>query len=303
MIELIFHVILKNKVKVLTLLATQQLYMSSENNCCRITNSTEEDVEELRSNQEEADTRLILHANHALIDDCLQSVTIRSPSGDTVVILTIDHLFGLKEKVFIDNGRSDTRRLIPLDAVDLSVHLREALLGFHAFTGNDYVSSFIKKGKKTCWNKLQKKTKFTNCFAAIGNSNFLQDDVFKILEEYVCFIYGSRSHEINEVRYEIFTKKTKREDNIVDLSLLPPCKSVLRLHAERANMVAYIWRNTLTPQVVLPNYSECVWDIEGKIQYVLTPFPESVEDILLDTDYDEVEEYGRDEVSEGEEFE
>ena len=64
-------------------------------------------------NHEEADTRLILHVTHALVNDCLRSIRIRSPFGDTDVrVLTIAHLFGLNEKVFLDNGRSESRHLI-----------------------------------------------------------------------------------------------------------------------------------------------------------------------------------------------
>ena len=30
---------------------------------------------------------------------------------------------------------------------------KEALIGFHAITGNDYISSFFGKGKRKCWKK------------------------------------------------------------------------------------------------------------------------------------------------------
>ena len=161
-------------------LKTPKIVLSPEDKCRCFTLSLDVDVKELTSNQEEANTRLILHAYHVLVKDNLNSVTIRSPSGDTdIVILTFALLFGLKEKVFLDNGRSDSRRLIPMDVVDLPDQHREALIGYHAFTGNDYVSSFSKKGKKTCWNKSTKKTKFSKGFTDLGNSTELSNEVSK----------------------------------------------------------------------------------------------------------------------------
>ena len=59
-----------------------------------------------------------------------------------------------KEKVYLDSGRADARRLIPLASVELAEQHINALLGFHAFAGNDYVSSFFTKEKKTCWKKF-----------------------------------------------------------------------------------------------------------------------------------------------------
>ena len=40
---------------------------------------------------------------------------------------------------------------------------KEALIGFHAITGNDYISSFFGKGKRKCWKKLYQKYLNGNC--------------------------------------------------------------------------------------------------------------------------------------------
>ena len=40
---------------------------------------------------------------------------------------------------------------------------------FHAFTGNDYISSFYGKGKAACFEILQGSSKFQSTFATLGN--------------------------------------------------------------------------------------------------------------------------------------
>ena len=56
---------------------------------------------------------------------------IRSPSGDTdIIIISVSLL------------NSDH-----IDKMKINEQEKEALIGFHAITGNDYVSSFFGKGK------------------------------------------------------------------------------------------------------------------------------------------------------------
>ncbi len=63
-------------------------------------------VQELFSNQEEADTRLILHAHHASSDH--ETTTIRSPDTD-VFILLLHHRTELSTSVIFDTGSGNNR--------------------------------------------------------------------------------------------------------------------------------------------------------------------------------------------------
>ena len=45
---------------------------------------------------------------------------------------------------------------------------RRAFVGFHAFIGNDYLSSFFRKGKKTLWDKVKIDEEALNTFAILG---------------------------------------------------------------------------------------------------------------------------------------
>ena len=54
--------------------------------------------------------------------------------------------------------------------VNLTDYLKRALLGFHAFTGNDYISLFFTKEKAISWKKMIKNESFINGFQEFGLS-------------------------------------------------------------------------------------------------------------------------------------
>ena len=169
------------------------------------------------------------------------------------------------------------------------------MLGLRAFTGNDYLSSFFRKGKKRCW-KLQKYEEFEVCFTKLGSETSLSEDLFESLEEYAALLYGVKSKSINEARWKIFEKKHKRHNKIIDLSLFPLCKSVLRLHNKRANAVAYLWQNVFNPTIEFPSLTENGWSTTGDIEWIEEAFPAEVEELITrDEDNDENEDdYGSD---------
>ena len=110
----------------------------------------------------------------------------------------------------------------------------DALIAFRAFTGNDFVSSFIRKGKSVCWKIMKQSIKFESAFHHIGNTWELSED--QLLEEYTCSLYGYRRNDINSLRSEMFTKKYNNENEAIDISVLPPCRTVLILHCKSAKL-------------------------------------------------------------------
>ena len=77
---------------------------------------------------------------------------VRSPSGDIhIVVLFVHHFVNSHLKEYIDNGTGPSRKIIDINSCSLPADHRSALIGLHAFSGNDYLSSFFRKGKKTCW--------------------------------------------------------------------------------------------------------------------------------------------------------
>ena len=117
--------------------------------------STTTDVNDLCSNQEEADTKIVIHALHSLHHSPIPTINTRSPSGDTdILVLTIVYLYIYKEKIHLDNGTGVSRNNIWLGALQFKDEILNALIGFHSFTGNDCVSSFLEKANKHAGKSL-----------------------------------------------------------------------------------------------------------------------------------------------------
>ena len=175
-----------------------------------------------------------MHAKHALDESGNdQLVVIRSPSGDTdVIVMAIVH--HPTERMIIDNGNGESRRMIVCNQ-NIDNEQLSALIGFHSFTGCDYISSFFRKGKITSWKKASVKPKFLVALLILGNQVKLDKETFSTLEEYICCLYGSNSKNINKPRFQKFIQKYKREEKCADLALPRPCKNSLLLHTQRAN--------------------------------------------------------------------
>ena len=83
----------------------------------------------------------------------------------------------------------EERRGIWLKDINLKEAERKALIGFHSFTGNDYVPAFFRKGKKRHWSVMKKSEKFMKVFSELGRDWQLTIEISDILEEYVCMHY------------------------------------------------------------------------------------------------------------------
>ena len=169
---------------------------------------------------------------------------VRSPSADiNILTFFVSHNFG-DITIYIDNGTGKNRKIINVTSSELSAREKIALIGLHAFSGNDYVSAFFRKGKCAFWKAMLKQSQFLEAFCHLGKELEVTNDLFKVLEKFICFLYGFPKHEeVNVLRRSIFWDKFKKKKQVVDLSLLPPCRDNLQFHVMRANYVGYIFRN------------------------------------------------------------
>ena len=92
------------------------------------------------------------------------------------------------------------------------------LIRFHAFTGNDYISSFYRKGMATYFKILQGSSKFQSPFAA--NDLNISDDLLTKLEGFVCHICGMQKKDVNEIRFVKYYSKYQNGSKVVDISTL-----------------------------------------------------------------------------------
>ena len=126
-------------------------------------------------------------------------VVLRSPFSDTDITVLAAALIDDRNRVLYDYGNGDNRKTFWLNSISVSDKQRSATIGLHAFAGNDYVSSFFRKGKKHCWEIAIKNSLFLEAFAKLGDHWNLEEQVILTLEEYVSCIFGSKKKSVDIV--------------------------------------------------------------------------------------------------------
>ena len=136
LIESIKEEFIKNSKDYLDVLKSDMIIYSLDGTAIKITRNDATEVAELSSNQEEADTKLLLHTNHALLENSNQKIILRSPSGDVDVNILCLAIFPLQtERIWVDYGAGEHRHILRLNSIDMNDEKKLELLGFHAFTG------------------------------------------------------------------------------------------------------------------------------------------------------------------------
>ena len=120
------------------------------------------------------------------------------------------------------------------------------------------VSAFSGKGKIKALKIMLKYEVFTNLFQSLGEEDDVSNEIYELSEQFVCTFYGHKEdHDINAVRYKMCcAKRGKCEANE-----LPPGKSSLRKHVQRANYQCKIWREALTLRVNIPDPVTHGWKV------------------------------------------
>ena len=169
------------------------LYFSNKAECKKISQNAAEVSHELMSDYEEADTKLVALVRSSTLQ-AGNTAIIRYPSGDAdIVALFLGHEFP-NVQILIDNGTGKDRKIIEVTSSELSASRKKVLLGMHAFSGNDYVSCFFRKGKQAIWIAANKKTEFIDLFASLGDEMAPSEELVRGLEKFVCFLYGHPRH-------------------------------------------------------------------------------------------------------------
>ena len=113
------------------------------NLCFRLTRDvTEED--DLKTSQEEADTRLIFHAEHAASN--VSSIIMVAEDTDIILLCLAFHK-DIHSSVYVKCGTATRTRYISISKVSAALghDVCASLLGLHSFTGCDTVSAFSGK--------------------------------------------------------------------------------------------------------------------------------------------------------------
>ena len=121
-----------------TKLTGEALFVTCESDCAcyDITSQTDNIVEELNSTQEEADTRLILHAAHAARSGC-KAMVVASEDTD-IFLLCLAFKYFIPASMYVKCGTQTRTRYVSISGVLPAVgRTFQILIGMHAFTGCD----------------------------------------------------------------------------------------------------------------------------------------------------------------------
>ena len=89
LIKLVFEYVINEKQTAIPLLKTDVIVLSGDNECYTVTSGLVTANYELKCNQEEADTKVILHAIQII--QCIPfKLIIRNPSGDADIMILND---------------------------------------------------------------------------------------------------------------------------------------------------------------------------------------------------------------------
>ena len=220
-------------------------------------------------NQEEADTRMMVHVLHALNHGCV-TVAVRTVDTDVVVILlgTLHHFLAAQPsaKIRVEFGMGKNYREFDINNLsdNLGMDKSHALPVFHALTGCDTTSALKGKGKLSAWQAWQAYSDVTDALIRLADNLFQlideESDDFRSIEQFVVILYDrtSVSSSINEIRKDHFCKRK------ISMERLPPTQNALLQHVKRAIYQTGIWTTSTLTNQPLPSPSDFGWIKESQ---------------------------------------
>ena len=123
--------------------------------------------------------------------------------------------------------------------------LTEALLGYHAITGYDYVSCLFRKGQTTPFKRLIESTEHIQEMRTLTTNEVDVNGV----TSFICSLYGYNTSYINDARYNVFIRLTRggiqahtRNIKKNNCASLPLCQKSVEKHIQGAVYVVKIWK-------------------------------------------------------------
>ena len=167
---------------------SQKMYVVNSKGDCMTSNTVP--IQHLRSEQEEADTRMLLHGLDATKRG-ETSTFIQSQHTDVLVLMlwTYKRLCLDTTLTAETEGKVRSTPLGPLYEV-VGEDLVKALPGFHALSGCDQTDTISGKSKVCFSNDLKKaKRPMLDAFFSLGNSDTIPDDMYIKLKRFVFQLY------------------------------------------------------------------------------------------------------------------
>ena len=217
------------------------------------------------SDHEDADTRIMLHLQHALSQGMNRAKILTVDSDLLVIALGAFHSLNSKyhfDEISIEFGSRQTHRSISLKtlAIQFGERLCQALPFFHAFTGSENTSAFKFQGKKKALNVLRSSEKAAKTFADFYCNPFQdlteEDSKFKEIQRFVVLMYSRTStlSSVNEARMELYFQRDTH-----NIEAIPPTSNSLLFHTRRAIYQCGTWSKCLLPRQNLPSPVNFGW--------------------------------------------
>ena len=221
----------------------------------KVTKASVTNLTELFSSQEEADTRMLLHAVH--LSSSHQHIIIRCDDTDVLVrLLYYESTELLDSSVTMYAGHitqfRDRRGYIPICKIvtkigkDLCLNLPAA----HAITGSDTTSSFFQIGKRTAYSKLAEAVKSEpNVLKTFGHSDNITEEVSSA-QTYILKLYSNKKTQctnLDKLRYTLASTTDR------SVAKLPPTEDTFIQHVKRARYQVSIWCQSHVQKPILWN--------------------------------------------------
>ena len=251
------------------------LFVTCEDVCYKLTEHKWEEVKELQYTHEEADTRLLLYAKHA----------VDAGSKADILILSLAYCKEIPCFLYQKCGTKNRTRFIDITKLNNTIgdSTCKSLVGLHAFTCCDTVSAFSCRGKLIGLRQMKKDSSFLDGFSQPGQTWDVSQSLFETIEHFTWHMYSAAAttSNINKLGYKLFCSKRGE----IELSQLPPCKDCLYMHILRANFQAAVWRRCLESQLHIPNPVRRGWkkDQDGTlaIEWMrISPDPDVIIELL-----------------------
>lgn len=118
------------------------------------------EIEELKSNQEETDTRVVLYLNYAV------KLGYKTWIQIDIFFILLHYAHSIPITIYLDTGYGKHRQVINISELAKSkgAEYCTVLLDLYVFTGEDVTSAFKGKGKVLPLKKLQKNPRYHDKF-------------------------------------------------------------------------------------------------------------------------------------------
>ena len=192
----------------------ETLYISvGSGNVCYCISNNQTDVQEeeclqLKSDHEEADTRLVCHAVHAA-NIGAQSVVIQSPDIDVLVLL-LHHRGSIPaEQIYFATGHegkhTSLKHFIPVHTLYelISPAKQSVIMAMYCLTGCDTVSFFFGHGNAKAFRLMQQHAEDFQALQFLGSNPDITDEERSTCTRFISMMYGQKCDSLNAVRCKL----------------------------------------------------------------------------------------------------